>query len=126
MTVYKKGMQFTCPHCNEDSIVKVKTEMDGWTKVGESLVCSLCDAKLEAPEEVAADDAPQQSEGAGKLLDFLGTDEVKREALIDDDGNRCFCRDCSHLLDHPFKVYCLLHKKAVSPMDDCEKFERKQ
>ena len=126
MTVYKKGMQITCPHCNEDSVVKLKAEMDGWTKVGESLVCALCDAKLETPEEPASTEHEKDSGGADALKDFLGVSAAETEELLKDDGDRRFCRDCKHLLEHPFKVYCLLHKKDVNPMDDCEKFERKK
>ena len=123
---YEKGMQFTCPHCSEESVVKLKTEMDGWTKVGEFLACTLCDTKLENADEVEIVDTPQAPKSANKLMDFLGTDEVETEVVIEDDSNRRFCRDCSHLLDHPFKMYCLLHKKDINPMDDCDKFARKK
>lgn len=129
MTQFTKGMQFNCPHCNQDSLVKLETEMDGWTKVGEYFACAMCSEKLQDVEEEAAptpntsdvDDSRKKS-----LLDFLGTDESSREEILDDDGKRRFCRDCTHLLEHPFKVYCLLHKKSINPMDDCPEFNRKK
>ena len=42
----KKGDKLTCPHCNEMTFVKQVTEMDGWTKKGEILVCALCNQKI--------------------------------------------------------------------------------
>lgn len=125
MTTFKKGMQITCPHCGQESVVKLHTEMDGWVKIGEYLACALCSAKLEAPEEKTVEASSDDSPGADALKDFLGVDPAEKEDLIDDDGDRRFCRDCNHLLEHPFKMYCLLHKKDVNPMDDCEKFEKK-
>lgn len=128
MTQFKKGMQITCPHCQQDSIVKQQTEMDGWTKVGTYLSCALCGERLQnAKSETATPPASKTDTGGKKnLLDFLGTDEESQKELLTDDGQRCFCRDCSHLLEHPFKVYCLLHKKTVNPMDDCPDFQRKK
>ena len=128
MTEYKKGMQFTCPHCGQDSVVTLETEMDGWTKVGESLRCAMCRARLlDVVEERSHDDVPVKDEtGKTDLLDFLGTNERVRDELIDDDGLRRFCKNCTHLLEHPFKVFCLLHKKTVNPMDDCSEFDRKE
>ena len=127
MTQFTKGMQFTCPHCNEDSIVKLETEMDGWTMVGEYMACAMCGEKLQTPDEVPAVSPSSDPNDGGKkdLLDFLGTGERTVDELIADDGRRHFCRDCTHLHEYPFKVYCLHHKKVVNPMDDCSDFNRK-
>ncbi len=124
---YSKGQQITCPHCGQDSVVKLESEMDGWTKLGEYFACAMCSAKLEEKAEAPAKEKSESKpEGAGKLMDFLGTSKDEVEDVVGDDGERQFCRDCAHLMDHPFKVYCLLHKKDVNPMDDCEKFERRE
>jgi DNA-directed RNA polymerase subunit RPC12/RpoP len=127
---YSKGQQFTCPHCGQDSIVKVEAEMDGWTKVGEYFACAMCKEKLEdiggAPAKSKDSDSGSAGAGADALMDFLGTDKEDVGEVVADDGERRFCRDCGHLMDHPFKVYCLLHKKDVNPMDDCEHFERRK
>ena len=126
MTQFKKGMQLTCPHCQQDSVVKLETEMDGWTKVREFLACAMCGESLESPDEGPTTISSNVDEsGKNDLLDFLGTNEEAVEEYIADDGTRQFCRDCIHILDHPFKVYCLHHKKDVNPMDDCSDFDRK-
>lgn len=125
---YRKGQQFTCPHCGKDSVVAVKTQMDGWTKVGEYFACALCQAKLEdvAAVKAAAKTAAWDPDKEARLAAFLGTEKDAVKRVVDDDGERRFCRDCRHLLEHPFKVYCLLHKMDVNPMSDCDRFERRQ
>ena len=42
----KAGEKTRCPHCGEDTVVKSKPKMEGWTRVGDVLVCALCAALL--------------------------------------------------------------------------------
>ena len=117
----KKGDSITCPHCGKESHVKVRSEMDGWTKVGEVFACALCDASL-GDVGGETEKMPKPKKSAAALEDFLGTSKEEVREVIEDDGYRAFCKDCKHLLEHPFKIYCMLHKKDVDPMDDCPDF----
>ena len=46
----KGGDKTLCPHCGETTIAKTKPKMDGWTRVGDILVCALCGAELGVPD----------------------------------------------------------------------------
>ena len=125
---YKKGETFVCPYCEQESIVRSETEMDGWKKVGEFLSCAMCGKKLSdvvTSSSLDIDEATGDDKGNRDLMDFLGTSKDVKKKIVDDDGTRRFCRDCSSLMDHPFKTYCLRHKIDVNPMDDCDDFSRK-
>ncbi len=124
---YEKGQQITCPECGADTIVKVQSEMDGWTKVGEYFACAICGVKLADCKAVPkADRHAKRAEKSARLSGFLGTQKDEIKEIVEDDGERRFCRDCTHLMEHPFKVHCMLHNKDVNPMDDCPDFERKK
>lgn len=103
--------------------------MNGWVKVGEYCACSLCGARL-TDEAVASSDCPPQKMESGstdQLADFLGASEKKEaKVVIEDDGERRFCRDCIEFLPHPFQDRCARHQRPVNPMDDCPDFCRRQ
>ncbi|RMD73491.1 MAG: hypothetical protein D6820_18470 [Lentisphaerae bacterium] len=124
---YQPGKIITCPHCGQTSTVKEKTILDGWTKKGVSLCCSLCEKELQPLCE--AEDSVEEPETASKqrFLDFLGTSEDEKETdLVTDDGTRHFCKNCSHFLNHPFRDFCTLHNRETHPMDDCDQFARRK
>jgi hypothetical protein len=119
---YRNNQKITCPLCGEGSLAKLRTEMDGWTKVGEYLACALCDGRLEQAEEKPDEPPPEKP---NPLADFLGTEKDEITDVLKSTGEARFCRDCVNLMDHPFRVHCLLHKKDVEPMNDCDQFERR-
>ena len=122
----KPGTEITCPHCGQDSFASKKTLMDGWTKIGEILVCASCGAKLADIDEKSVDSSRGNvASGLYKLAGALGVEEAeKRELRMDDDEKR-FCRDCAHFISHPFLSRCSLLDKEVNPMDDCGEFKPK-
>jgi hypothetical protein len=122
---FQKGQKLDCPHCEERVSVTIKTEMDGWEKVGEYFACGLCGGKLEDDSSEAHDALPTGLSDAGsKLEDFLGTSKADNSGLISDDGTRPFCKNCKHFLEHPFEDRCGLHDRPTDPMDDCDAFEQ--
>ena len=119
---YKKGQQIECPHCGREAIVQVKTEMDGWEKLGECLACNICSEKLaDLPGPDKKADKPKDDSGKNVFADFLGTDSTleKNENYLGDVSNRQFCKDCQNFVENPFYTRCMLHEKDVGPMDDC-------
>lgn len=118
ITSYHTGQHFRCTFCHEDSVVKARKVLDGWSTVGEEFVCALCGAAVVSEEESL--DEPDVSVAASEC--DSDTADSRVAALFDGDGlcgSRHFCRDCVHYLKHPFVSRCLLHDKPVEPMQDC-------
>ncbi|NOY74594.1 MAG: hypothetical protein GXP32_02240 [Kiritimatiellaeota bacterium] len=125
----KPGDEVICPHCGKDSFASKKTLMDGWTKLGDILVCAVCGAKLadldgDGNRDAGKDGGDGGSRPTSSLAAALGVDEVERPTLDAAEDERRFCRDCKHYISHPFMDRCSLLDKKVAPMDDCDRFER--
>lgn len=123
----KHGDELNCPHCGQSTFVIKKAVMDGWTKAGDIFSCSGCDAKIadvEEPKKGLAD--KKSSESSAALAGFLGVEKEEKKELTATDEEKHFCRDCAHLVSHPFLTRCDLHKKDVNPMDDCPDFMKKK
>ena len=122
------GESFVCRHCGKESIAKLERIMDGWTYVGDTVVCAFCKAPV---SDARDDDSPgladstvDESSGIDRLASLL--DEAPAETLqLAPEADARFCRDCVNFLRHPFVSRCLLHDKPVEPMDDCDDFERR-
>lgn len=101
--------------------------MDGWRKAGEVLKCVSCSAIVEEirPEADSERKAPSRSDGMAKLASFLGEAPVEKPRIEAKDSEKRFCRDCAHLVAHPFLCRCSLHNRDVNPMDDCPDFKPK-
>ncbi|MCH2175262.1 MAG: hypothetical protein MK193_05985 [Lentisphaeria bacterium] len=125
--MYKQGQKFKCPHCNNESIIKIRSVMDGWIKVGEAAFCALCDHKLEEDAN-AKPEIPEQDrkKASAKLAQLLNVQDVTKTEVLNISGELQFCRDCVSFAENPFKSMCDLHKKEVTPMDDCPSFQRKK
>ena len=54
--------KITCPFCKESSMAKVKNVLDGFTKVGEVLVCMLCGSELGTVESLAESNDVQSNQ----------------------------------------------------------------
>ena len=116
---YAKGQKITCSHCSADAFVKLEAVMNGWTKTGESAVCSECNVALDDT------DSSHSPDTAG-LSTFLGTEKAVPVQVIDDSGKIGFCRDCVSYVEHPFAIRCMLHNRVIEPMDSCSDYaERK-
>ena len=119
----KKGDKTVCPHCNEMTFVKQITEMDGWTKKGEILVCALCGKKIA--------DVQQESEQEEKdnklsvLSALLGGETVEKPEISLNQEDRRFCKDCKFAIRNAFIIRCELSGSIVESMDDCEKFRKR-
>ena len=120
----RPGESARCPHCGERTVVKSKKKLDGFTVVGELLVCALCGAELGTPEE-AKSAAPARA-SSDRLAALLGDVSVEEKAdLTPDEGYGRFCRNCLHFIEHPFKTLCGLDGSAVDPMGECPRFQQK-
>ena len=122
----KHGDEFDCPYCGQNTFIVKKAVMVGWSKTGDIFACSGCGAKIADVEKKKTESIGSEEAASAALAGFLGVEkEVKKELSVTDDEKH-FCRDCAHLVSHPFLSRCDLHKKDVNPMDDCPDFSPKQ
>ena len=113
-----------CPVCGEPSMAKLKTQMDGFRKVGEVLVCMMCNAELE-PYRAETAAAVAETRKLNDLGVLLGAVPVARARLTAADDEKRFCKDCAHFMPHPFVDRCDIDNHPVEAMDDCDKFAKR-
>lgn len=110
--------KIVCPVCHEQSVAKLHTRREGFTPVGEELVCMLCGAALGAPETPGKNAAQE-----AKLRDLgllLGAAPEAPARLAAASTEQRFCKDCAHFLAHPFVSRCALDQHAIEDvMSDC-------
>ncbi len=121
MNNMKSGDKINCPHCHQETVLKEKVVMDGWTQTGKFLGCAICGGKI-AEIEVEIENGQRESKKLSGLASLLGEDAEPVPVIITAGGVAQFCRDCLHFVRHPFFNRCEMHKKEVNPMDDCPDF----
>ncbi|MPM75166.1 hypothetical protein SDC9_122157 [bioreactor metagenome] len=122
----RPGETLNCPHCGERTVVKSRKRMEGFTVVGELFACALCGAELGRPDEEKSGTVPDHAP-ADRLAALLGeVSAVEKADLTPDEEYGRFCRNCVHLIEHPFKTLCGLNGSAADPMGECPRFERKE
>lgn len=113
-----------CPFCKEDSFAKKKNIMDGWTLVKTVEVCALCGRELpESGASEAKTDSKNCDRRAG-LAALLG-EALPEKITLSGSGDRDFCRNCVHFIEHPFQVLCGKNGEAADPMGSCPDFKDK-
>ena len=121
----KPGDTFDCPHCGKNTFLKKESVMDVWTKKGDVLKCVSCGAVIEEIKESKEEDKkpPLESDAARRFKNLLGEQDFEKKPEIRAaEGEKKFCRDCAHLIVHPFLSRCMKFAKEVNPMDDCPFF----
>ncbi len=114
-----------CPHCGEDTIVKVRPVMDGWTAKGNEFYCMMCQHSL--GEAADASPAPAEEKKKNTLAALFGGDiEEEKPALEINAGEKRFCRDCRFYVVHPFYNRCGKFDRETDPMGDCPEFESRE
>jgi RecJ-like exonuclease len=96
------GRKIFCPHCRQESAVKVIKKYDGFTPVGEIKTCAFCGYEF-LEEEPALIEAE--------------TPEWARQ-----EGIRKVCYRCRHYVLNPFVQKCVLQDKEVDALDSCPRF----
>ena len=125
----KAGDEFTCPYCHNTTFLKLIPVMENWTKKGDALACVSCGRIIEELKKKDSSTATEKnnSSAADRLKNLLGdAEETKKTVLTENYGDKNFCRDCRHLIAHPFLCRCMKYNKEVNPMDDCPSFEKKE
>ena len=117
--------KITCPFCKEPSMAKIKNKLDGFTKVGEVLVCILCGAELGPVESSDNAEVTRNDQKLHDLGMLLGAAPAARARLAAADDEKRFCKDCVHFLKHPFVDRCELDNHPVEAMSDCGNFRKR-
>lgn len=115
----KAGDRIRCPHCGEDTVVKSKPKMDGWTRIGDVLTCVLCGAELGAPEE----EKSSASASTAALAALLGEKPEPKFRIDPGSEHRRFCRNCRKRIEHPFVLRCGRDGREIDPSGCCDAFE---
>lgn len=119
----KAGDKTRCPHCGENTVAKSKPKMEGWTRVGDELVCALCGGVLGVPEKAGGE---KSSSSAAALAALLGEAPEPKFRLDPGAGHRRFCRNCRNLIEHPFVLRCGLDGREIDPGGCCANFAAKE
>ncbi|MBE6368205.1 MAG: hypothetical protein E7052_09915 [Lentisphaerae bacterium] len=106
-------------------MAKTKNKLDGFRKVGEVLVCMLCNAELGPVEAADSAGAAQANKKINDLSLLLGAAPSAPVRLAAAEDEKRFCKDCVHFLPHPFVNRCDLDNHPVEVMDDCPEYKRK-
>ena len=122
----REGEKILCPHCRDNSVVKIRLDMSDWSAQNKVYACAFCNAELGRVSE--EQEVAKEKNSSCRLAALLGSDVEKTPdiRLNAEEGDERLCRNCVHLAVHPFKNVCLLTQTEVDTMDDCEKFERKK
>lgn len=122
MSMKRAGDKASCPHCQQETVLKEKVTMDGWTVIEKFLGCAICGKKI--ADILATEKSLTSPKSVSNLAALLGESEDAGAAPILTMGTdeKKFCRDCCHFVKHPFLNRCELHCREVSPMDDCADF----
>lgn len=133
--------EYYCPECKCGRKAIVKKRIVDFVITGTYLACPFCGTDL--------DDAPNIDDNKIDLNSILSNEDADASKVSDDTINPIsdlevtgiklsdilnndasvkdvhFCRDCDYIMMHPYKCYCCLHEKDVSPNDDCKNFKAK-
>jgi hypothetical protein len=120
----KIGDKVRCSHCGQDTVVKEKTLMDGWTPLGKVLSCAICGGELGEAGDAAAK-AETSNAAMNSLKALLQAEEDVKPVIELEAGEGQFCKDCVHFVPHPFITRCGLFDRPTDPMDDCPRFSPK-
>ncbi len=122
----KQGDKIKCPHCGELTFLKSKNILDGWTVKEKILVCALCGKEIckDLPDDRTHADDASGNQALHSLENLFGTGPVEHVRLTADESEQRFCKDCSFVIRHPFRLCCSKTGKDVEPMADCPDFKK--
>ncbi len=111
----KEKVEFLCPACQKESILKREPVYEGFRRIGEKLSCLLC-------RHVFADEAeiPFQPKASNQLFDE--SDKSKPTGIFSFGEADQICRHCIDYVVNPFIQRCGRTQKIVEATDSCDFF----
>ena len=98
----EKSRKIFCPHCRQESAIKIEKIYDGFTPVGETKTCAFCGHEFVDGEPAVI--------------------EEKIPEALKQRGERKVCYRCLHYVVNPFVQKCALHGKEVEALGSCPDF----
>jgi len=115
--VTMKSVEIICSQCGADTLLKREAVYEGFTKVGEKLICSSCGI-----EYASETDVPFKTRQAAPKV-FTDADRSAKVEVFDEGENQRLCRYCANYIVNPFTQFCARHKKEVQATDTCPQFQ---
>jgi hypothetical protein len=112
------AVEIICRNCGADTLLKREPVYDGFTKVGEKLLCSSC-----GHDYVDESAVPFKAENTKPRI-FTDADRSAKIEVFDENETSLLCRYCANYIVNPFTQFCSIHKKEVQATDSCAQFER--
>jgi hypothetical protein len=114
------AVEIICSHCGSDTLLNREAVYDGFTKMGEKLICSSCGFEYASEDEV-----PFKAYQAEPEI-FTDADRSAKVEVFDDGENQRLCRYCANYIINPFTQFCAVHKKEVQATDTCDRFKQSE
>jgi rRNA maturation protein Nop10 len=111
----KQAMAIICTACGEDTFVRREPIYDGFSKIGEKIICVSCGHVFEDESVVPF------KEHSGPAV-FSDADRSKEVRIFRSDEVGHNCRHCDHYTVNPFVQRCGLHGREVDATDLCSDF----
>ncbi len=110
-------VEIICKNCGIDTLLNREAIYDGFTKIGEKLICSSCG--FEYPSE---DEVPFKNKKVESPI-FTEADLSSKIKVFNEGENKCICRYCASYTVNPFTQFCSLRNKEIQATDTCDQFE---
>jgi hypothetical protein len=115
---FMKNVAINCSACGEEALLLREPVYEGFTRVGERLLCSACGHEFTDENEVPFK-ARQQAQV------FSDSDRSADVKVFDDNEAGGICRHCANYTVNPFMQWCAFHRKEVEATDSCPQFEKR-
>lgn len=112
-------LEFLCPACGAEALLRREPKYDGFKKIGERLFCAACGHEFVAEQDVPFKQAQMPSV-------FSEDDRTRTVNIFQSDEKDRNCRHCKRYVVNPFVQRCALHHREVQATDLCADFETKQ
>ena len=112
-------VEIRCQACGKDSWLSRKPKYDGFTRVGEQLLCALCGHEFGSESEIEFKDS-------GRPRVFTEADKPRPVKVFSEDEKGRMCRYCAEYVVNPFVQRCGLHQCEVEATDTCPHFRPKE
>jgi hypothetical protein len=112
------NVELRCPACGRDSWLMRKPRYDGFTKVGDQLLCALCRHEFASEAEIAFLDTRNPKV-------FTEADRPRPVTVFSEEEKGKMCRYCAEYVVNPFIQRCGLHHCEVQATDTCPHFRPK-
>ena len=113
-----KPIEIICTACHADTLLVRKPRYEGFTRVGETLLCASCGHEFASEESV-------HFKVRRAVRVFSEADKSPGLKVFDEDEKGRLCRYCVNYIVNPFTQWCSHLRKEVEATDSCEHFAKR-